>query len=353
MEISSAKPAPKNLPGREVLARFCSAAWWRHVWQFSWYFKKHLYKPAIIFLISGLIIVPTLAFLQSLNLGDSNVTHDAGTILMQMFSAMAGFAVSGILLIVGMGVGVYRLAAFTRAFLLFDLPPSSESIKTADYKERAEKSYQEAFAVLGHHKGFLAQSWLAAALIMIPVIILFCAANCAWGFALMASAGQQKLSLPPELLPCAIGAAAVSFMILSNYSVAVLAMSSMVNCTTGHIIGRSWLLLITTAPMLTLVTALVLALNTAISTPYAIPQILSASGIDANQPLPLALFWEIWQVATGIMLFPISTAMLIEVVRDCISTEQTLPQPVAAAQVHSEEKTEADANEENGTQLNG
>jgi|GEM_PF-692044 len=322
METNST-PQPKLFPGLDVLGRLVSVAWWRYVISFSWQFKKFLYLPAIIFFVAGVVFVVLGTMMASFrNMGSE--PQDAGPLLLRLGMLTCGLASGGIILIVSMAVGVIRLAAFTRAYLLTSIPTPAE-LSSDDFKSTMRETQKNAFAQIGKSKGYIAKSWLLATLIVVPVIGVFCGATFVTGLATAPDDAQYPLitAMKSFAVP-ALATLAVTFVILSNYSMIILALSSMINMTIGQLVRRSLILLFTTAPMLTAVTVIVLILNTVIGTPYAVPELLHMRFSDGpdNLPLPLALICEAWQVISGIMLVPISTALLAEVLRDCISTDQ-------------------------------
>ena len=91
----------------------------------------------------------------------------------------------------------------------------------------------------------------------------------------------------------------------------------MTNKTLGPALGRSFILLVTTAPLLTAVSALAVIANMAIETPLQLVQLIQGN-LTPHTPFLLRMGEEVWQWAAFLMLCPISTAVIVEALRDCI-----------------------------------
>ena len=302
--------------------------------------------PAIIFLVAAFILTPTMDLLNSMKgLGDQ--VQEAGPLIGKLLMALVGLGAGGILSLIGMFIGVIKLTAFTRAYLICPLPTSEAAIKSESYKAEAQSLQSQAIQALAKQKGYLAKVWLLAGLIMLPLFFVFFASSF-WA-TLLTLPDTSAMPIPAEARKMAIWAqliVAASMIIMSNYSIVTVAVSSMTNRPIGAAIRQTLLLGLTTAPLMTAVSAFVLLLSTVISTPYVVVTLLHPVGQWSTPgTLPVALAWEVWQVASGIMLYPVCTALLIEVVRDCIEVQETvaMTEPAVVTDPAAPAETEAAA----------
>jgi hypothetical protein len=133
----------------------------------------------------------------------------------------------------------------------------------------------------------------------------------------------QAYKLDPEVLNLRQGAMVVMAIVglcLSNYSITTLAVSSMSDRTVKETSIESLWLAITTSPALSVVSLLAFIAVTVITTPYALV-VPFKPALEASQNLaatPVSYICEIWQGLSSLIIIPMSTAMLCEVVRDCV-----------------------------------
>jgi hypothetical protein len=315
--MASATQKPSPFPGPRVLKRFFSPLWWQHAFIFSWQFRSHLILPAIFFLLFALIVVALKEVGYGLQ-GASNQPVDAGPFLAKLVGVVAGLAMSGIFFLCGMFLGVLKLSAFTRAFLLCPLPQNYAAMKDSAYQLQTHMCQTEAVEAMSKHKAYLGKAWLVATLVMLPGVFVAAVAACI-AITLSAETGvpvpdeYRHLAIYPIIFASAVG------ILLNNYSVVTLAVTSLTNRTVGQATRQSLLLTLTTAPLMTVVSAFVLVLTTLVTTPYSIMGLLQpASQTATPDPLALAMAWQVWQVVTGILVYPLGTALVAEVVRDAI-----------------------------------
>jgi len=330
--VSSSQKLPL-FPGLGTVARFCSLLWWQHTIAFSWLFKRYLLVPAILFILSAGLTVPAVNTLTAFNsMGDQ--VQEAGPFITKMLLVWGALAISGILSIVAMAISVFKLAAFSRAFLLYPLPTGAAEMKGEQYKNLIQQYQKEAATEIARHKGYLTKSWLLAALIMLPLIIVFALSS--FSCVVLTMPDTSAITIPAEtrrmiFIPQIL--AAISLLIMSNYSVVTMAVTCMNNLSVGAATKRSLLLSITTSPLLSAVSIAAMILVTLITTPYVVASMVQPS-VQWMTPgsLPQALAWEFWQVLAGMIMYPLSTALLCEVVRDCIdrTTNNTISQNPAS-----------------------
>src|SRR5208283_3052903 len=196
--------------------------------------------------------------------------------------------------------GILRLTAFTRAYLFCPMPSDKAGLKDAAYKINSEKYQREAVDAMSKQKAYLAQAWLVASLVMLPgLFIVFVAGFIAllWGspdlsvIQVPIPAEIHKLAIYPQII------AAVTFIMLNNYSVVTMAVTSMTNRTIGQATRQSLLLALTTAPLMTAVTIFVLVLTSLVTTPYEVADLINKTGpLTTPGSLPLATARDAWQV---------------------------------------------------------
>lgn len=138
----------------------------------------------------------------------------------------------------------------------------------------------------------------------------------------------QAYNLGPEVLNLRQGgmiAMVIVGLCLSNYSITTLAVSSMLDRTVKETSIESLWLAITTSPALSVVSLLAFIAVTVITTPYAVV-VLFKPALQATTILavtPLSYLSQIWQGLSGLIIIPMSTAMLCEVVRDCVVIKES------------------------------
>jgi len=331
METETPTPPVAQNPG--VLKRLFSPLWWQHAAAFSWHFRHQLLWPAIFFMIFGLITAAVLDSFEGMR-GLQNQTVEAGPFIAKMFIIVVGLSAGAVFFLLGMFSGVLKLTAYTRAFLSCPLPSSAATLAQSTYREQAKACQSEAVAAMSHHKAYLAKALFLAGLAMLPG--LFIVGVCSFAGILLSAPDMPGLPIPPEArslaLPCQIAVVAVLVM-LNNYSVVTIAVTSMTNRTIGDATRKSLLLTLTSAPLLTLASIIVVVITTVITTPQELLSMLHPTGHLTPGPLPVAMAWEVWQVLSSVMVFPICTALLTEVVRDPILAD--VPKDTAVAAVAS------------------
>lgn len=115
-------------------------------------------------------------------------------------------------------------------------------------------------------------------------------------------------------------AMAIVGLLLSNYSITMLAVSTMLDRSVKETSIESLWLAITTSPVLSLVSLLVLVAVSVITTPYSMLAVLKPA-LQAKEVLsvtPLSYVNEVWQGLSGLIVIPMGMAMLLEVVRDSV-----------------------------------
>ncbi len=243
-------------------------------------------------------------------------TIDGNVLIPTLIGSSAGMIITGILLLVSIFIGLIRIAGFTRAFLRCPYDPSSEASAVTI------KSYlEEGLAAVRSHKMLLSKSWLVCSIIMIPLIFVWCAAS----FMVVGLTPEivKELHLAPEVLSLRFGAMAtlaIVGLMLSNYSITILAVSTMLDRSVKEASIESLWLAITTSPVLSVVSLLAFVASTAITTPYAAMELVRPA-LQTGVPLtfnPLSYVSEIWQGISGLIVIPMCTAMLCEVVRDSV-----------------------------------
>lgn len=312
------KPQPDSnerpiIVSKKALARFFHAGWWKHTWHFALAFTPIFKTPIILSTLAGIILTASLSSLTVLKVDG---VIDGNVLIPTLIGFATGMIITGILLILSLFVGLVRLTGFTRAFLRcpLDLEDRTTSAQIKTYLE-------EGLTAVRHHKAFLAKSWLVSSIIMMPLIFVWCA--CSFIVVGLSPEIVQAYNLGPEVLNLRQGAMVVMAIVglcLSNYSITTLAVSSMSDRTVKETSIESLWLAITTSPALSVVSLLAFIAVTVITTPYAVV-VLFKPALQATATIsvtPLSYICEIWQGLSGLFVIPISTAMLCEVVRDCV-----------------------------------
>lgn len=304
---------------KKALGRFFVAAWWRHAWQFSLAFLPIFKTPIILSTLAGIIWHICVSFL--LPFRDVQGPIDGNLLIPTLIGSAAGLLITGILLILSLFIGLVRLTAFTRAFLRcpLDLEGTVTSAQIKTFLDEGLKSVR-------HHKGLLAKSWLVSSIIMVPLMFVWCA--CSFIVVGLSSEVVEAYNLGAEVVPLRQGAMValvIVGLILSNYSITTLAVSSMLDRSVKETSIEALWLAITTSPALSLVSLFAFFAVTAITTPYAvmalfIPALQSSTAMTVT---PLTYVSEIWQGISGLIIIPVATAMLCEVVRDCVVIKES------------------------------
>ncbi|MFA7341155.1 MAG: hypothetical protein WC028_30510 [Candidatus Obscuribacterales bacterium] len=317
------KPQPDSnerpiIVSKKALARFFHAGWWKHTWHFAVAFVPIFKTPTILSTLAGIIMTASLGSLTVLKVDG---VIDGNVLIPTLIGFATGMIITGILLILSLFIGLVRLTGFTRAFLRCPLDLEDRTT-TAQIKTYLD----EGLTAIRHHKSFLAKSWLVSSFIMMPLIFVWCA--CSFIVVGLRPEIVQAYNLGPEVLNLRQGgmiAMVIVGLCLSNYSITTLAVSSMLDRTVKETSIESLWLAITTSPALSLVSLFAFFAVTAITTPYAvmalfIPALQSSTAMTVT---PLTYVSEIWQGISGLIIIPVATAMLCEVVRDCVVIKES------------------------------
>lgn len=314
------KPQPDSnerpiIVSKKALARFFHAGWWKHTWHFALAFVPIFKTPIILSTLAGIIWHVCISFL--LPFRDITGPIDGNVLISTLIGFASGMIITGILLLLALFIGLVRLTGFTRAFLRcpLDLEDRTTASQIKNYLD-------EGLTAVRHHKAFLAKSWLVSSIIMMPLIFVWYA--CFFIVLGLSPEIVQTYNLGPEVLNLRQGA--IVFMVivglcLSNYSITTLAVSSMSDRTVKETSIEALWLAITTSPALSVVSLLAFIAVTVITTPYAVVVLFKPAlqaTTTAISVTPLSYICEIWQGLSGLIIIPISTAMLCEVVRDCV-----------------------------------
>lgn len=299
---------------KRALGRFFHAGWWKHTWKFAFVFIPIFKTPIILSTLAAIIMRTCFSFLSRYVNVQGPI--DGNELIPTLIGSAAGLIITGILLILSLFIGIVRLTGFTRAFLRcpLDLEDTTSSAQIKSYLD-------EGLAAVRRHKAFLAKSWLVSSIIMLPLIFVWCA--CSFIVVGLSPEVVQAYNLGAEVVPLRQGsmiAMAVVGLLLSNYSITTLAVSSMSDRTVKETSIESLWLAITTSPALSLVSLFAFLAVTVITTPYAVVALLKPA-LQTTATLtitPLSCFCEIWQGISGLIIIPMSAAMLCEVVRDCV-----------------------------------
>ena len=299
---------------KKTLARYFHAGWWKHAWQFSLAFVPIFKTPIILSTLAGIIWHICFSFL--LPFRDVQSPIDGNVLIPTLIGTATGLIITGILLILSLFIGIVRLTGFTRAFLRcpldLEVPVTSTQIKS--YLEEGLKSVR-------HHKGLLAKSWLVSSIIMVPLIFVWCA--CSFIVVGLSPEVVKAYNLGPEVVPLRQGAMitmVIVGLIFSNYSITTLAVSSMLDRSVKETSIEALWLAITTSPALSLVSLIAYLVVMTTTTPYAVVALFNpALQISTVMTVtPVTYINEIWQGISGLIIIPVATAMLCEVVRDCV-----------------------------------
>ncbi|MDP3510478.1 MAG: hypothetical protein Q8T09_21090 [Candidatus Melainabacteria bacterium] len=302
------------LVSKKTLARFFHPGWWKHAWKFSLAFVPIFKTPIILSTLAGIIWHICISCL--LPFKDVQGPIDGNLLIPTLIGSAAGLIITGILLILSLFIGVVRLSGFTRAFLRcplnLEVPVTSVQIKS--YLDEGLKSVR-------HHKGLLAKSWLVCSIIMVPLIFVWCACFC-----IVVGLNQDVVkayNLGAEVISVRQGAMVtlvIIGIILSNYSITTLAVSSMLDRSVKETSIEALWLSFTTSPALSLVSLIAYLIVMATTTPYALMALFNPALQISTALTVTALTYisEIWQGVSGLIIVPVATAMLCEVVRDCV-----------------------------------
>jgi len=319
--MTDSNDKPSRWQSFAALKRFFKASWWRHALAFALAFVRYFKTPVILSTIGSLFLVASFQIISSLKPGpDGSINGNEA--IPTLFGYASCSIVAGIFMLIAIFMVVMRLAGFSRAFLKFPL----QLIGSADYKKQIDTQLAEGLATVKAHKVDLFKAWLVSTVIMIPMLFVWCSSS----FVVAGLTPQMvdAMQLPPgpinALRQGAVIALMVVGLILSNYSMAVLGMSTMINKTVKEVsIDGLWLSIIA-SPALTIVSLVVSAASCAITTPYAVPLLFQPAG--QNAPIVLnymSYAWQIWQGLTSLIVIPISVAMLLEVLRDSVVPLET------------------------------
>lgn len=309
--MDTAKPKISLFPGPRVFARFFNPNWWRHTVKFAWLYKKYLYLPTILSTTASLLATGVLTLMPQVEPGS---TVDASTYLPAMLTVMGMLIVAGILYLIVIFVGLVRLAAFCRAFLL--CPAGADNQTIID-------SHKEAVSSVAHHKGQLAKAWFVASVISIPMLFVLGAAALVAIFLDPQIIAQFGLGKDGSMARAgAMTVVVASYIVLSNYSMTTLAASVLLNRNLGATTRIALILAITASPGLILMTIFDGIFYTLLCTPDAIFQAMdmrAAAAAAMVKPGIQKYLLDIWQGLSSLIVFPVTAALLLEILRDSLA----------------------------------
>ena len=269
--------------------------------------------PIILATVGSLLMIACFHALTLIKPGGDGVIN--GNIMAPiLIGAAAGMMITGILLLLSLSLGTLRLAGFVRAFLR-----CPQKTMEADYQNQVKVYLIEGLSAVRSHKAYLVKAWLVSTVIMIPLLFVWCA--CSLIIAGLSPEMIEQYKFPAEVVPLrqgAIIAAAIVGILISNYSITTLAVSVMLDRSVKETSIEALWLAITTSPALTLISLLSFVAVTVLTTPGAALSLLHPVTEKVLQITPLSYVSELWQGISGVILIPICTAMLCEVVRDCV-----------------------------------
>jgi len=301
----------------KAMGRLFKLIWWRHALAFTLAFSRYFRAPVILSTIGSLILVAAFHLLSSAQAGADGVM-DGNKLMPALFGYMSGSVIAGIFMLIAIFIIVMRISGFIRAFLKF--PGSEISAGTEQYKKSIDLSLEDGLKTVRAHKGTLIKMWLTSTVIMIPLLFCWCACSfVVVGLPAVAAQYQLPAASVNHLLQMAAIALAVIGLLLSNYSMAVLAMSTMLDKGVKEVTIDSLWLSIVASPALTLVSLAVSLATYIITTPYAVPLLFQPMAKNPTLAINYTTYlWQVWQGLSSMIVIPMSVAMLCEVLRDSV-----------------------------------
>lgn len=244
------------------------------------------------------------------------VKNGTDTLFLLLF--MSGLMIlCGILLLIGMFLGLWRVAVIFRAYL---------NSRPGDSALSLSNSLGEAKATLERKKGRLCLLLLEISLLQIPALLFFIGSATLLLFAQFhtlieqhsgVAIAQEIIELLKKQIPIAILIAAASGIFLNNFTICGIALSVLMDRPNWKVLWHSLLLTFQSLPLMTLIALLVFTVGTFIETPDIINLALNHQKIPGySEPVWILFGRTLWKAAVDVFLWPISIGILLETIRE-------------------------------------
>ncbi|MBX9938255.1 MAG: hypothetical protein K2Y32_03335 [Candidatus Obscuribacterales bacterium] len=244
------------------------------------------------------------------------VKNGTDTLILLLF--MSGLMIlCGILLLIGMFLGLWRVAVIFRAYL--NSHPGDSALSLGN-------SLGEAKGTLERKKGRLCLLLLEISLLQIPALLFFVGSATLLLFAQFhtlieqhsgVAIAQEVIELLKKQVPTAILIAAASGIFLNNFTICGIALSVLMDRPNWKVLWHSFLLTFQSLPLMTFISLIIFTMGTFIETPDIINLALNHQKIPGySEPVWVLFGRTIWKAAVDVFLWPISIGILLETIRE-------------------------------------
>ncbi|MBZ0187104.1 MAG: hypothetical protein K8F91_12730 [Candidatus Obscuribacterales bacterium] len=308
-----------NGSGFEALRQLLDKSWWQHTFAFIWMFRRLTIKPAFLMAFS-LIALRLQEFCIAKSMFKEGAYNGMQDVLSHIGVAIFFLLGLGIPSLVAMvwsiALFVIVLTGFCRAFLAIE-PGSLLQADQLD-KDSVNLGQQEAVAFFKTRKTYLVLVWFFWSLIMLVPSAVFGTAAIFFA-ATVAGVLPLPLAVPPELQIGSLFVAIISGILISNYFLIAMPVSSQFQKTGRKVAVDSLMMSLKAVPALSIISSIVLILGSLATYWTEIPVQLVNHGYlpPLNEYLYLALnlISAGWQGVSAIIIYPLSLAIPCELVR--------------------------------------
>lgn len=285
-----------------------------HLLRFAWATKGYLLTPVVLLACAQLCLNMQDSIIgPAMKLPVKNGT-DTLLLLLLMSSLMI---LCGILLLIGMLLGLWRVAVIFRTYL---------NSRPGDSALALGNNLGEARATLNKKKSRLCLLLLEISLLQIPALLIFIGSTVLFLFAQFhtlieqhsgVAIAQEIVVLLEKQIPAAILVAAASGIFLNNFTICGIALSVLLDRPNWKVLWHSLLLTFQSLPLMTLIFLIVFIAGTFIETPDIINLALNHQKIPGySEPVWILFGRTIWKAAVDVFLWPISIGVLLETIRE-------------------------------------
>lgn len=268
-------------------------------------FIPDCFVPAALLSLAGIILLLG----SSLTFGRLNSPLlSLNNLLIAMAILLSSFAAGFVLLVISFSKWIFVLLVFCR----FWLCQPSIAGQASDLKVLQQHARDE----IKSRRASLTRFGLLSILYLLLPMLIFCLAVVLKIVSLSPVLGTQALVLPHFADLILLAVIIVFGLALTTISLIAVPIAAMSKGTAMQTVKQTFTLSWKMLPQATVLSALILVLNTVVANPQVLTNCASLeSYLVPSTNLPLAMFEQIWQGLVSIILFPLSLIPFCELLR--------------------------------------
>lgn len=285
-----------------------------HAWTFCLACRKYILAPVIVCAVATTLMQGAQGLLGPNGLPTNS--RNISDLLPYLLILLAFIVGGGLSTIFAIFFLVWRVAVVARAYLQIPFAPGSQTSRA-----QCDKALAEAISTMLARKGYLAGSWTLLSIIQIfLLVVIYCAAS-----VLVLGSNHPALSqtFAPEYTALfaqyrihAIVGGALALTFLNSLGVSGLAVSVLIDRSSGKVLIDSIIVSLANIFQLTLYSLVLLFLTTFIYTPDIIFVIRTMIQIPGyTEPVWVVFGRQVWFALLAQFVLPFSIVVLLECLR--------------------------------------